>query len=283
MSDRDCTALLQWALPHLNHRWEGYRRVRRQICKRLAARVDALGLADMLAYRRRLEEDPAEWTALRATLRVTVSRFFRDRGMFHALAQSILPALAELALKKGEETLLVWSVGCASGEEPYSVSMLWTFELRTRWPALDLSILATDVDADVLRRAKNACYPASSLKEARPDWLAQAFVKDNGDFCLRPELRVPVRFLQQDLCEELPDDSFHLILCRNLAFTYFTEPLQREIAKGLLARLVPGGCLILGAHERLPPGSESMVAKGETAGIYWKTASGTEFGSSRLC
>lgn len=133
MSNRDCTALLQWALPHLNHRWEGYRRVRRQICKRLAARVDALGLADMPAYRKRLEEDLAEWTALRATLRVTVSRFFRDRGMCHALAQSILPALAELALKKGEETLRVWSAGCASGEEPYSVSVLWTFELWTRW------------------------------------------------------------------------------------------------------------------------------------------------------
>ena len=162
--------------------------------------------------------------------------------------------------------------GLRKRQEPYSVSLLWAFELWTRWPALDLSILATDVDADVLRRAKIACYPASSLKEARPDWLARAFVKDNGDFCLRPELRVPVRFLQQDLCEELPDDSFHLILCRNLAFTYFAEPLQQEIAQGLLARLVPGGCLILGAHERLPPGSESMVAKGETAGIYWKPA-----------
>ena len=274
MSDRDCIALLQWALPYLNHRWEGYRRVRRQLCRRIAARIKVLGLADMPAYRRRLEENPAEWTALRSFLRVTVSRFFRDRGMFHALAQSILPALAELALKSGEETLRAWSVGCASGEEPYSISLLWTFDLQTRWPGLGLSVLATDIDADALRRAKIACYPASSLKEARPDWLAQAFVQDNGDFCLRPELRVPVRFLRQDLCEELPDDSFHLILCRNLAFTYFAEPLQQEIAKGLLTRLIPGGCLVLGAHERLPAGSESMAVKGETAGIYWKTASG---------
>ncbi|WP_177171009.1 CheR family methyltransferase [Nitrosospira multiformis] len=124
-------------------------------------------------------------------------------------------------------------------------------DLRTRWPALNLSILATDIDADVLRRAKIACYPVSSLKEARPDWLARAFVQDNEDFCLRPELRRLVRFLQWDLCEELPDGSFHLILCRNLAFTYFAEPLQRRITTGLLARLGPGGCLILGAHEHL--------------------------------
>lgn len=80
MGDRDCTTLLQGALPHLNHRWEGYRRVQRQICKRIDARIDVLGLADMPAYRRRLEGDPADWTALRATLTVTVSRFFPGSG-----------------------------------------------------------------------------------------------------------------------------------------------------------------------------------------------------------
>ena len=248
--------------------------MRRQICRRIAARMQILGLADMAAYRTRLEEDPAEWTALRFCLRVTVSRFFRDQGMFHALAQSILPALAELALKSGAETLRAWSAGCASGEEPYSLSLLWTFDLQARWPGLRLSILATDIDAGMLRRAQMACYPASSLREAPPDWLGPAFVRDNGRFCLRPELRVPVRFLRQDLCEELPDGSFHLILCRNLAFTYFAEPLQQEIAKGLLGRLIPGGCLILGAHERLPAGSRSIAVKGEAARIYWKTASG---------
>ena len=308
-SERDCIALLQWALPHLNHRWEGYRRVRRQICRCIAARIQALGLPDVAAYRTRLEEDPAEWTALRFCLRVTVSRFFRDQGMFHALAQSILPALAEMAnkaprrkqrdincaftirwlsaslrpkgrgikpaeIKSGAETLRAWSAGCASGEEPYSLSLLWTFALQARWPGLRLSILATDIDEGMLRRAEMACYPASSLKEAPSNWLEPAFVRDNGRFCLHPELRVPVRFLRQDLCEELPDGSFHLILCRNLAFTYFAEPLQQEIARGLLERLIPGGCLILGAHERLPAGSGSIAAKGQTAGIYWKTASG---------
>jgi chemotaxis protein methyltransferase CheR len=101
-------------------------------------------------------------------------------------------------------------------------------------------------------------------------------VRDNSRFCLRPEFREPVRFQQQDLCEELPDRSFHLILCRNLAFTYFTEPLQQKIATHLLDRLIPGGCLILGAHERLPGGTVSIATKdetkGEAAGIYWKCA-----------
>lgn len=271
MSDRDCIALLQWALPRLNHRWEGYRRVRRQVCRRIAVRWQALGLADAAAYRARLEADPAEWTVLRSCLGVTVSRFFRDRGVFLALAQSILPALAESAVKSGAETLRAWSAGCASGEEPYSLSLLWAFDLQARWPELRLSILATDIDAEMLCRAETACYPASSVREIPPEWLGPAFVRDKGRFCLRPELRAPVRFLRQDLCEELPDGPFHLILCRNLAFTYFAEPLQQKIAASLLERLIPGGCLILGAHERLPAGSG---ARGEAAGIYWKTASG---------
>lgn len=273
MNDRDCIALLQWVLPRLNHRWEGYHRVRRQVCRRIAARMQALGLADVDAYRARLEPDAAEWTALRSCLKVTVSRFFRDRGVFHALSHSIFPALAEMALKSGADTLRAWSVGCASGEEPCSLSLLWVFDLQERWPQLRLSILATDIDAGVLRRAQMACYPASSLREIPPDWVGPGFMRDNGRFCLRPALRAPVRFLRQDLCEVLPDDSFHLILCRNLAFTCFAEPLQQEIARDLLERLIPGGYLILGAHECLPAGNGSITARGEAAGIYWKTAS----------
>jgi chemotaxis protein methyltransferase CheR len=276
MNDRDCVALLQWALPRLNHRWEGYRRVRRQVCRRIAERIQILGLADMAAYRKRLEEDPAEWIALRFCLRVTISHFFRNKRVFHALAQTILPALAELGIKSGEETVHTWSAGCASGEEPYSLSILWSFYLQARWPKLRLSILGTDVDAEMLRRARMACYPASSLRDTRRDWVERAFVPNNGRYCLHPELRAPVRFEQQDLCEELADGPFHLILCRNLAFTYFAEPLQQKIAKDLLGRLLPGGCLVLGAHERLPAGSESIAAKDETkdvaAGIYWKCA-----------
>jgi chemotaxis protein methyltransferase CheR len=274
MNDRDCVALLQWILPRLNHRWEGYRRVRRQVCRRIAERMQILSLADMAAYRKRLEEDPAEWTELRSCLRVTISHFFRNKGVFYALAQSILPTLTELVIKSGEKTLHMWSAGCASGEEPYSLSVLWSFDLQARWPELHLSILGTDVDAEMLRRARIACYPASSLREVRHDWIGRAFMPDNGRYCLRPDLRAAVRFERQDLCEELPGGPFHLILCRNLAFTYFAEPLQQKIAADLLARLIPGGCLILGAHERLPAGSESIVAKDETkgqaAGIYLK-------------
>jgi chemotaxis protein methyltransferase CheR len=250
VTERECVALLQWALPRLEHRWEGYRRMHRQVCRRIAARIRTLGLPDAAAYRLRLEVEPAEWTNLRRSLPVTISRFFRDRSIFRALTQEILPALADAA--RGGHAVSAWSAGCAGGEEPYSLSLIWAFELRARHPALGFSVLATDVDSAMLRRAEAACYAASSLKDLPPGWLDRAFLRDKDRYCLLPALRHPVHLLQQDICTAMPDGPFHLILCRNLAFTYFAEELQRRIAQALLDRLAPGGCLVLGAHERLP-------------------------------
>lgn len=272
MTDRDCISLLQWALPRVGHRWEGYRRVRRQVCRRIAARIQSLGLADAAAYRQRLETDSAEWSALHACLRVTISRFFRDRGVFEALAQSVLPTLAQALQRRGEHTLRIWSAGCASGEEPYSLSLLWAMQLQARYPGLTLSILATDADATVLQRAAVACYPASSLREIPAVWQNQAFTFEDERYCLRPELRTCVQFQQQDLCTTLPEGPFHLILCRNLAFTYWNASLQRRIATELVQCLAPDGCLVLGTHEHLPDDTTGVAPWLGHAGIYRKSS-----------
>lgn len=270
MNDQDCVRLLQWALPRLGHRWEGYRRVRRQVCRRIDARIGSLGLADVAAYRHLLETERSEWAALRACLRVTISRFFRNRGVFQALADSVLPTLAESAAQRDERVLRVWSAGCASGEEPYSLSLLWAFQLQARHPGITVSILATDADTQVLERAEAACYPTSSLRELPPQWRDQAFTRANGRYCLHPELRRGVRFEQQDMSSVLPDGPFQLILCRNLAFTYFDPALQRRIASDLLQRLAPGGFLVLGVHEHLPAGIEGVLPWAGAPAIYHK-------------
>ncbi|MEJ2435110.1 MAG: hypothetical protein P8Y53_18880 [Pseudolabrys sp.] len=100
MSDMDCTAFLQWALPRLERRWPGYRKVRRQVCKRLRKRVSELGVADFSTYRSRLAADPAEWKVLDECCHITISRFFRERGMFEALRQRVLPEIAARRLRE---------------------------------------------------------------------------------------------------------------------------------------------------------------------------------------
>jgi chemotaxis protein methyltransferase CheR len=272
MNDRNCISFLQWALPRMGHRWRGYRQVRRQVCRRIDARIKFLGLADADAYRQRLESDSAEWSVLHACLPVTISRFFRDRGVFHTLAETVLPALAQAAQECGAHSVRAWSAGCASGEEAYSLSMLWNFQMQAHYPGLAFSVLATDADAAVLERARAACYQASSLRELDAAWREKAFARENDRYCLQPALRACVNFEQQDLSSVMPPGPFDLILCRNLAFTYFDEALQRNIAALLVQRLVPGGCLVLGVHERLPDGVAGIRPWATNAGFYRKPA-----------
>ena len=255
MTDRECVELLQWAAPRLRLRWEGFRRVRGQVCKRLGRRLKALGLQGAAAYRARLEADPAEWEVLDALCRVTISRFYRDHRVFDVLREELLPALLRDARARGEDVLRVWSAGCASGEEPYTVAVLFRFGLAPAFPGMRLELLATDADEALLERARRGCYPPGTLRELPAEWAARAFtLTAEGEQCLTPELRGVPTFRTQDLRAELPEGPFHLVLCRNVAFTYFAPPLQREVLARLMERLVPGGLLVIGAHESLPEG-----------------------------
>lgn len=247
VNDADCVALLQWALPRLGLRWAGYRKVRRRVCKRVARRLRALGLADAGAYRERLEADPAEWRALAALCPIPISRFYRDREVFDSLGARVLPALA-----RGARRLECWSAGCASGEEPYSLALLWRRRLAARHPGVAFRVLGTDIDARLLERARAACYGAGSLVDLPAGWRRQAFEPRGRLWCLREEFRADVQLAQQDLRAAVPRRAFDLVLCRNLAFTYFDAEAARRALERIAGRLRPGGALVIGVHEHLP-------------------------------
>jgi chemotaxis protein methyltransferase CheR len=256
--DAACVAFLQWALPRLELRWAGFRKVRRQVCRRLVRRLRELALPDLAAYRALLESRPEEWAVLDGLCRITISRFCRDRGVFEALARDVLPELATLARRRGEAVLRLWSAGCGAGEEPYGLVLAWELASPPH-PGLALRVLATDVDPALLARARSAVYRASSLREVPPAWREAAFDPVPGGFRLRARFRAPVELSCQDLRADLPDERFQAILCRNLAFTYFAEPLQRRVLERLASRLVPGGALVLGRHEALPAGAQGFA------------------------
>lgn len=255
MKDPECVALLRSSAAGLGLSWQGFRNVHRQVCKRIRRRVAALGLADLAAYRALLERDPAEWLELDRLCAVTISRFYRDARMWQLLRDEVLPALAQSALDAGEDTLRCWSVGCASGEEPYTLSIVWALELAQRYPSLRLRVLATDLGEEVLARARHARYAAATLSELPEPLRAGAFQRDGALFQLRDELRAPVELRRSDLRRELPAETFRLLLCRNNVFTYFDEAEQRGALERLSTRLVPGGALVLGRGESLPAGS----------------------------
>jgi chemotaxis protein methyltransferase CheR len=240
-----------------------------QVCKRLKRRLHELRLNDIAAYRTYLEGHPHEWPLLDGLCRITISRFFRDRAVFTFLEQEVLPELAAYALSQSQKTLRAWSIGCASGEEPYSLALLWQLGLSTRFPDLSIRILATDTDLRLLARARQACYSWTSLKELPSQWLDQAFTKREGCYCLNPRYQEKVIFERHDVRRgSLPPGSFHLILCRNLVLSYFEFDLQSTVLKGLRDVLLPGGVLVIGSHEKLPADGEGFAAWSESLGVY---------------
>ena len=252
MNDQDCVRFLQETLPQLHLNWHGFRRVRRQVCKRLQRRLQQLQLPDLASYRQHLDRHPSEWDTLDGCYRITISRFYRDRGIYRLLERKALPQLAAQAQGRGMPRIRVWSAGCGAGEEPYSLAILWALSPHPAFRHTGLEILATDIDSDLLQRARLACYPYSSIRELPSDWREAAFSRDGDRFCLQPAYRHAVSFMQHDIRSTAPDGPFDLVLCRNLAFTYFDASLQRETAQRIASVLRTGGVLLLGAHERLP-------------------------------
>ena len=258
-----CIAFLQWALPHLGLRWPGFRKVRGQVCKRLRRRLEALGLPDLAAYRQRLEQDAKEWQVLDGLCRITISRFYRNRGVFDLLRVEVLPALCQDLARAGQQSLRCLSLGCCGGEEPFTLGLIWHFDLAPRFPGMSPEILATESDPKSLARAALGCYSAGSLKDLPAGWREAAFDLEDEDYCLRSEFRRAVRFLEQDLRDGMPAGLFHLVLCRNIVFTYFDEDRQRQSAANLAEQMPSGGILVLGKHEHLPsdlPGFETVSA-----------------------
>ena len=252
MRDRDCVAFLQWCLPRLGLRWSGYRKVRGTVCKRVQRRLRALDLtADsdgLNAYKTRLENDASERQILDAFCRIPISRFYRDRAVFDALGSIVLPRLA----RAYPAALRCWSAGCASGEEAYSLSILWRLNAAQAAQETRFSVLGTDTEPEMLKRAQRARYGAGSLKDLPAAYRDAAFVRDHDEFVLKPAFRAGVRFALHDLRTLPPDGPFALVLCRNLAFTYFETGLQAAVLARLRQVLAPGGVLVIGGHETLP-------------------------------
>ncbi len=268
LKDPDCVSFLQQILPQLHLRWDRFRRVRRQVCRRLRARFLSLGLEDFAHYKNYLVGHHDEWSVVDACCRITISRFYRDAVVFEQLCQ-VLPTLIQLGQERRDSSIRCWCAGCASGEEVYTLKLIEHFRLSSQKMLLPLSILGTDVDEYLLLRARRACYPKGTLQELPQEWIAQAF-DVNQQYCLKSVFQEGIQFERADIRKQMPFGLFHLILCRYLAFTYFEPILQQEILQEILHRLVPEGILLIGQKESLPIDGKSQLIKLSSLGIYQK-------------
>jgi chemotaxis protein methyltransferase CheR len=190
--------------------------------------------------------------------------------VFGFLAAEVLPDLA------ASGRVRAWSAGCASGEEAYTLSIMWELELAERFPSAKFAVLASDVEEAMLGRARRGCYGAGSLRELPERWRMAAFTPCGGEVRLRARFRESVSIERHDVLRDSPPEGgFDLVLCRNLAFTYFDEAGQRVVAEHLSRALRPGGALVLGRHETLPAGRGEFEAWSDAAGVYRRASAGS--------
>lgn len=274
MRDEDCVSFLQAVLPHLHLRWPGFRKVRGQVCKRLHRRLHELALENVKAYRQYLAVHAAEWQILDALCRVSISRFYRDKQMFAFLEHTVLPELARQAVARKDDALRVWCIGAGSGEEPYTLAILWQLQLQQQFPGLRLQILASEADPTLLQRCALACYDYSSVKNLPSRWRDNVFAIREEKYCLQPEFQAKVRFIQHDVRDAFAGvvaaGSIDLLLCRNLVFTYFDAPLQQQTLRRCLKVIRPGGALVIGIHEQLPEEVKEIKVWSDRLRIFCK-------------
>lgn len=219
----------------------------RQMLRRITTLMASHGLSDFVSYLRLLSHDPAAYRQFLERITINVSELFRNPERFAELRERFLPELlAGAAPAGGRPQLKTWSAGCAAGEEPYSLAIL----LAENVPGQDLPVLATDIDAEVLKEAEAGRYPAARLKNVPLDLRRRYFTQEGDFFTVRPSLRARVRFQRHDLLRDPYPQGLDLILCRNVVI-YFTEEAKETLYLRFAQALRPGGILFTGATEQI--------------------------------
>lgn len=225
--------------------------------RRIAVRMRAKGTVSPDEYATILDADPREYDRLMRSLTVNVTKFFRNWETYAAIEKRVVPALWEL----GEPDLRVWSAGCASGEEPYSVAILmhkFAEETRTQARLDNVSILGTDIDGECLGAAERAFYADAALGETPATLRERYFSSVAGLHAVRPDVRRLVSFQHSDLLGHRPPiENVHLLVCRNVII-YFEREAQDALFLDLHRVLAPGGFLVLGKVETLLGDARSL-------------------------
>jgi len=239
---------LKEVAPLFGLQWRPFQR--RGVKRKIERRIMESGLFHFDEYLLKVQKGLEEQRHLSKILTVTISRFYRDKEVFNLLENSIIHAI--IKNEKERKEFKIWSIGCASGEEPYSLSMLREEKLGKIFPLIHPTILATDIDEDMLERAKEGRYKRSSLKEIPEKILPRFFKIEDGFYIIDRSIRESVEFKKHDIIHEEPFSGMDIVFCRNLAFTYFSKECQMNVLKKIARSLNEGGYLVIGKDESLP-------------------------------
>ena len=263
---RDCLAeIIDLLLIHTAYDFNHYKRgtLQRRVARRMA--LAAIPSGDTGRYLDLLLGDGDERAHLAKDLLINVTRFFRDVKTFDFLARTVIPEL--IHSHPLERPLRIWIAGCSTGEEAYSLAMLFHERIETAKRTVRLQILACDVDADAIARARKGFYPDTIQADVSPDRLARFFSHEGHGYRIGPELRAAVTFAVQDVLADPPDSGFDLVSCRNLLIYLRPEGQAKALSFFHLA-LRDGGVLLLGSSESIGDLTEHFEAISASERLY---------------
>lgn len=224
--------------------FRGYKRTSLQ--RRITLRMEAVGVENFGAYQSHLEADPGEFESLLNTVLINVTSFFRDTEAWEVLKTEVVPRL--VAQSEPDKPIRIWSVGCASGEEPYSIAMLLAEALGMAEFCNRVKIYATDLDEEALKIARLATYSPRDVESVPPELLEKYFERTNNHYVFEREIRKCVIFGRHNVVHDAPISRIDLLICRNLLI-YLEAETQGGVLPRLHYALNPEGYLFLGKAE----------------------------------
>ncbi len=244
--DQKFEALLEYLKQSRGFDFTGYKRT--SLRRRVNKRMKVVGMEDFGAYLDHLEAHPEEFTHLFNTILINVTAFFRDASAWNYLAQEVIPRIVEGQTE--DDPIRVWSAGCASGEEAYTLAILLAEALGPEKFRRQVKIYATDVDEEALAQARRASYSPEALEPVPAELRDRYFNVVNDRYVFRPDQRRAVIFSRHDLVQDAPIPHLDLLVCRN-TLMYFNAEIQARILARLQCALKDHGFLFLGQSEML--------------------------------
>jgi two-component system CheB/CheR fusion protein len=219
------------------------------ILRRIERRMQVTAQPNLTAYDAYLKDHPEENKALLGDMLIGVTNFFRDREAFETLEREVMPGIiAGQGSHTGRAELRAWSAGCSTGEEAYSLAMIFMDLVRAENINVKMQVFATDIDERAIAKARSGVYPSAIMTDIPPSRLRLHLVKESGTYRVRKEVRDNVLFAKHNILSDPPFSDLDLVVCRNLLI-YLDREVQKEILRTFHFSLRPGGYLFLGASE----------------------------------
>jgi two-component system CheB/CheR fusion protein len=257
---------------HTGHDFSFYKK--HTFYRRIERRMGIHQIDKITAYIRYLQENKQELDLLFKELLIGVTSFFRDSAPWEQMRESVIPAL--LASRPAGHALRAWVPGCSTGEEAYSLAMVFKEAMEAAKPPkkFKLNVFATDLDKDAIDKARQGVYPANIAADVSPARLKRFFAKVEHGYRVRTEIREMVVFAPQSLIRDPPFTKLDILSCRNLLI-YLAPEMQKKLMPLFHYSLSPGGILLLGSAETVGAFTDLFASFGGKTRLYRRTESAT--------